>query len=86
LNKAQLSALHSNPSFNVPESEMQEALHLLEPPPRHELVEEVRALCWAAARVFCACYSCSCLQTLFVCTPEHPFAHLLIAQLSRCVS
>jgi hypothetical protein len=54
LNKSQLSALHTNPSFNVPESEMQEALHLLEPPPRHELVEEVRALCWAAGRVFCA--------------------------------
>lgn len=44
LNKAQLSALHGNPSFNVPESEMQEALHLLEPPPRHELMEEVKHL------------------------------------------
>lgn len=42
MNKGQLSALHSNPSFNVPESEMQEALHLLEPPPRHALVEIVR--------------------------------------------
>ena len=42
LDKAQLALLHSNPSFNVPESEMQESLHLLEPPPRHELIEEVK--------------------------------------------
>ena len=44
LNKPQLVLLHANPTFNVPESEMQEALHLLEPPPRRELVDEVKTL------------------------------------------
>lgn len=44
LTQPQLALLHGNPSFNVPESPMQEALHLLEPPPRHELIKEVRAI------------------------------------------
>jgi len=42
LTKPQLAALHHNPSFNIPESVMQEALHLLEPPPRHDLIEDVK--------------------------------------------
>lgn len=43
LSPAELIALHSNESFNEPESIMQESLHLLEPPPRHILIEEVRS-------------------------------------------
>mmetsp|Transcript_25605 Transcript_25605/g.44053 ORF Transcript_25605/g.44053 Transcript_25605/m.44053 type:complete len:264 (-) Transcript_25605:71-862(-) len=42
LTKPQLALLHHNPSFNIPESTMQEALHLLEPPPRHDLIEDVK--------------------------------------------
>jgi hypothetical protein len=39
---------------------MQEALHLLEPPPRHELVEEVRII--VVCIIFCSfvCF-CSCV-------------------------
>jgi len=42
LSTPQLIRLHANPSFNVPESEMIECLHLLQAPPRTEIVGQIK--------------------------------------------
>lgn len=42
LQKEHLEKLHFNPSFNIPGTEMRAALHILEPPPRQFLIQEVR--------------------------------------------
>lgn len=41
LSKEDLKQLHHNPSFTIPESELREALHFLQPPPRQVLLQNV---------------------------------------------
>ena len=38
----QLRALHANPSFNIPATEMKDSLHVLEPPGRVRLIGKIK--------------------------------------------